>query len=177
VDQIEEIQYPLSEQGMPFYVSLIRPWMQYARARLDSKIVFAAGTDPTSDDQVDTVARIAAAAIASDIKAAKGFAYDIVHTLLSAPSSTRTMAKNSPLPKKKHELRSLFDQAKLTERQQQCASLAWEHCITIAEIAKRLSIHRTTVEEYLDLAKIKLNRLNPSTKMKLRSALASSDDF
>jgi IS30 family transposase len=51
-----------------------------------------------------------------------------------------------------------FDGARLTERQLEVASLAWEYEMSIGEIARRLGKHRSTIQERLAAAKIRIDR-------------------
>jgi DNA-binding CsgD family transcriptional regulator len=62
------------------------------------------------------------------------------------------------LPSKCENLRRYFENANLTERQEQCASLRLEYGRPIADIARRLGLHRTTVQEYLARAEEKISR-------------------
>jgi len=50
-----------------------------------------------------------------------------------------------------------FIDAKLTDKQRLVASLRWEHGLSVLAIAKRLRLHKSTIEEHLALAQRKLD--------------------
>jgi DNA-binding CsgD family transcriptional regulator len=60
------------------------------------------------------------------------------------------------LPDKQTDLSNYFDQAQLTERQRECASLKLEYGMTVTDIADRLGITRKTVDEHLEAAERKI---------------------
>jgi len=62
------------------------------------------------------------------------------------------------LPPKHLDMSRYFDGARLTERQLEVASLAWEYEMSIGEIARRLGKHRSTIQERLAAAKIRIDR-------------------
>lgn len=75
------------------------------------------------------------------------------------------------LPDKQTDLSNYFDQAQLTERQRECASLKLEYGMTVTDIADRLGITRKTVDEHLEAAerKIEIARARErATKQKSR---------
>jgi DNA-binding CsgD family transcriptional regulator len=53
------------------------------------------------------------------------------------------------LGQKLTDLSRYFDDADLTERQRQCASMKYEYGLAVVEIARRQGIHRSTVQESL----------------------------
>jgi predicted DNA binding protein len=53
------------------------------------------------------------------------------------------------LPPKKTDLSKYFNQAGLTDRQRECASLRHEYALTVTAIAERLGLSRKTVDEHL----------------------------
>ncbi len=57
-----------------------------------------------------------------------------------------------------HDLSNMFADAKLTEKQQECASLSWEYRLSPSDIARKLGVHRTTVIEHLKRAKDRIDR-------------------
>ena len=84
-------------------------------------------------------------------------------------SKTKPVAKPSEtplkgLPAKKCDLSSYFDGAKLTDKQRECASLAWEYGLSVSEIAQRLKRHRTTIDQNLALAKKKIDEAQANEK-------------
>jgi hypothetical protein len=68
------------------------------------------------------------------------------------------------LPQKGTDYSELFDQARLTERQKEYASLAYEYGLKVTEIARRFDRHRSTVQEALERVKVKLCKLSPPEK-------------
>lgn len=54
----------------------------------------------------------------------------------------------TPLPAKQQDLSRYFDGVKLTDRQREILSLRLEHDLHFAHIAKRLGLHRKTVDEH-----------------------------
>jgi DNA-binding CsgD family transcriptional regulator len=64
--------------------------------------------------------------------------------------------KFKELPKKRLDFANFFDQAQLTDRQRECASLKLEYGLTVTGIADRLGITRKTVDEHLEAAERKI---------------------
>jgi DNA-directed RNA polymerase specialized sigma24 family protein len=62
------------------------------------------------------------------------------------------------LGRKRTDFSKFFDAAKLTKRQRECASLRWEYGRGVTEIAQRLDVHHSTVQEHLRLAELKLGK-------------------
>jgi DNA-binding CsgD family transcriptional regulator len=62
------------------------------------------------------------------------------------------------LGQKQTDLSRYFDETDLTERQRERASMKYEYHLSTAEIARRLDLHRSTVEESLDAVNKKLYR-------------------
>ena len=60
--------------------------------------------------------------------------------------------------KKQMDLSRYFDAADLTKRQQVCASMKYEYGLSVVEIARRLGVHHSTVQESLDAASKRLER-------------------
>jgi predicted DNA-binding protein YlxM (UPF0122 family) len=53
------------------------------------------------------------------------------------------------LGQKTTDISQYFDSANLTERQRDCLSMKYEYELSAAEIARRLVLHRTTVQEHI----------------------------
>jgi DNA-directed RNA polymerase specialized sigma24 family protein len=68
------------------------------------------------------------------------------------------------LPRKKQDLSRYLDSANLTEKQRLYASLCLEYGLPIAEIARRLDRHRSTIQEGLGRARVKLNTASKKSK-------------
>lgn len=60
------------------------------------------------------------------------------------------------LGQKRTDLSRYLEAADLTERQWECASMKYEYSLSIVEIARRLGIHRSTVQESLHAANKRL---------------------
>ena len=60
------------------------------------------------------------------------------------------------LPAKRMDLSDYLDQARLTDRQRECASLRHEYGFTVTAIADRLGVSRPTVDEHLEAAERKI---------------------
>jgi DNA-binding NarL/FixJ family response regulator/transcriptional regulator with XRE-family HTH domain len=61
------------------------------------------------------------------------------------------------LPKKQADLSHHLDAARLTDRQHICLSLKFEYGFTVSAIARRLGLHRRTVQEHLQAGQRALN--------------------
>jgi len=75
------------------------------------------------------------------------------------------------LGQKKIELSEYLDGAKLTERQGECASMKYEYDLPVAEIARRLGVHHSTIQESLAAANKRLGR-NEKFKQALKKRAA-----
>jgi len=71
----------------------------------------------------------------------------------SAPTAALTNAggprRIKGLGEKTMDMSQYFDSANLTKRQRDCLSMKYEYALSAAEIARRLDLHRTTVEEHI----------------------------
>ena len=74
------------------------------------------------------------------------------------------------LPDKQRDLSDHFDDAKLTPRQREVASLRWEYGMRIGDIAKYLGLHRSTVDESLKAAKRRMDQSRENDRNRRRSA-------
>ena len=74
------------------------------------------------------------------------------------------------LPDKQRDFSELFDDAKLAPRQRQIASLAWERGMKIGDIANRLNLHRSTVDESLKGAQRRTNQRRENDRNRRTSA-------
>lgn len=85
-----------------------------------------------------------------------------VGALVQAPQrvASREVRPNTPdtRPAKKRNMSEIFDMAKLTDIQREVASLAWEYEFPVAAIAKQTGKHRTTIQESLLAAKIRIDQ-------------------
>lgn len=61
------------------------------------------------------------------------------------------------LPQKKHDHLRFMETANLTERQWDCYSLKFEYWIPITEIARRLGLHHSTVQEHIAQARKRID--------------------
>jgi DNA-binding CsgD family transcriptional regulator len=61
-----------------------------------------------------------------------------------------------PLPTKRQDLSGYFFGAGLTEQQRQCFSLRFEYGLRTTDIAKRMGIHHSTVQQHIQAAKVKV---------------------
>ncbi len=64
----------------------------------------------------------------------------------------------SKLPQKRVDLSNYLDPANLTERQRECISLSLEHSLPQSEIARRLGLHHSTVQEHIRAAARAIDR-------------------
>jgi hypothetical protein len=62
------------------------------------------------------------------------------------------------LPPRQQHLSQYFDNANLTPRQRECASLKWEYGLKDTQIAQRLDRHHSSVQERLSRARIRIDR-------------------
>ena len=99
---------------------------------------------------------------ALEFAAAKDAALSSSEVALAQKQTTSAKPGNieqvEKLPVKKSDMTRYFDAAKLTEKQREVASLAWERGLTVTEIARRIRKHRTTVDESLAAAKKKIDQ-------------------
>lgn len=82
------------------------------------------------------------------------------------------------LGKKKHDLSSYLESSKLTDRQRDCLSMKWEYELRVSEIARRLGIHRSTVEEHIKAGTDALDNERGAEHRRKRRAInhGSQDD-
>jgi DNA-binding CsgD family transcriptional regulator len=67
---------------------------------------------------------------------------------------------------KKQDLSRYLDTASLTDKQYQCASLRWEHSLSVSEIARQLHISRKTVTQHIEYAQRKMRLAGLYEKVK-----------
>jgi DNA-binding CsgD family transcriptional regulator len=72
------------------------------------------------------------------------------------------------LPAKKQDLGRYFHG--LTDRQHDCASLKWEHGLSDLDIARRLGLHHSTIQEHLEAARKRMEAARNSEKKQKVSA-------
>jgi predicted DNA-binding protein (UPF0251 family) len=75
-----------------------------------------------------------------------------------AVSEGNSFSKPSKLGPKKFDVSRYIDGVKLTEKQREVYELRFEHQLSKTAIAKRMGIHRSTVDEHLALAGTKVDR-------------------
>lgn len=80
------------------------------------------------------------------------------------------------LPPKKTNLSNYFDQAGLTDRQHECASLKHEYGLTVTEIAERLGLSRKTVDEHLAAAEYRIESSRAKERAKAHSKKPGHDE-
>lgn len=80
------------------------------------------------------------------------------------------------LPPKVSNLGEMFADAKLTTRQTEIASLAWEHGLSIVEIARRLGRDRKTIDESLASSQKRIDRGRMKTKSAAKRAKLDPDN-
>lgn len=64
----------------------------------------------------------------------------------------------------------------LTDRQRECADLAWTHGLTVTEISQRLRITRPTVRQHLDAARRKIEYGAARNNRQRRAAVTQTAD-
>ena len=117
--------------------------------------------------------------LASHLKSLKKEAEELFKPYLSdssqagetAPEPSEAEPDQRPLeklPAKKQNLERYFHG--LTDRQHDCASLKWEYGLSDLEIARRFSLHHSTVQEYLEAAMKRMNAARNSEKKQKVSA-------
>jgi len=75
------------------------------------------------------------------------------------------------LPPKGGAYSNLFDAAKLTDRQREVLSLKYEYGLSVSEIARRLGLHRKTVDEHIARAIFKLKSAKGAEYSAMRRAI------
>ena len=83
-----------------------------------------------------------------------------------APSDATRHAKRV----KKTDLSRYLEQARLTDKQYECASLRWEYGLSVSQIARELKIHRKTVDQHVESAQSKMRSTGLYEKLKRRLA-------
>ena len=69
---------------------------------------------------------------------------------------------------KKSDLSRYLNEAFLTERQYECASLRWEYGLSVSEIARELKLHRTTIDQHIEAVQAKMRSAGLHEKMRRR---------
>jgi DNA-binding CsgD family transcriptional regulator len=92
---------------------------------------------------------------------------DLRDHLRTLPSTGTGQTTTTPLPlkalpPKQHDLSGYTAMAGLTDRQRECFSLKFEHELTVMEIARRLDIDHSTVNQHIRMATIKLENARRS---------------
>jgi len=78
---------------------------------------------------------------------------------------------------KQQDLSKYLDGAQLTERQRECQSLRFEYGLSVADIAKRLGVNRTTVAEHLVAANRKLEKADARNRSAKNRAKVNPNQF
>ncbi|MGA2904619.1 MAG: hypothetical protein ABSD98_12355 [Candidatus Korobacteraceae bacterium] len=86
----------------------------------------------------------------------------------------KTVEDGGVIPGETGQYSELFDNARLAPRQRQVASLTWEHEMEPGQIARRLRLHRTTVDESLESAKRKMDHFRENDRARKDSAVQNS---
>jgi DNA-binding CsgD family transcriptional regulator len=74
------------------------------------------------------------------------------------------------LPPRQHDMSQYIDSAKLTKRQREILSLRYEYGLSFAHIARRLGLHRKTVDEHFQRGNMKLSAMGQAEfRAKLRA--------
>ena len=79
------------------------------------------------------------------------------------PTHTATESRAETAPRdlvKVDDFDRYFDEAKLTDKQREAASLRWEYGLPVAEIAAKLNLHRTSVDGRIVGAQRKMNAVS-----------------
>ena len=97
------------------------------------------------------------------VKEAKPIQEAVGHPMPTQPRFGTTW---NPMRIKKHDLSRYLDEANLTERQYQCASLRWEHGLSVSQMAKELRLHRKTIDQHIESAKAKMRSAGLYEKVK-----------
>jgi len=84
--------------------------------------------------------------------------------------------KPGRLPVKKNDYSEIFDQAKLTHRQMEVASLKYEFELPTAEIARKIGRHRSTVQEHLERAISKMKMTKAALERRKQRAGHTKED-
>lgn len=90
----------------------------------------------------------------------EGTALQASHSHRESERSAHCGQKSEPLdklPAKTRDMSRHFAAVKLTDRQQEVASLRFEYALPVAAIARRLRLDRKTIQEHLDAATTKLS--------------------
>jgi DNA-binding NarL/FixJ family response regulator len=80
------------------------------------------------------------------------------------------------LPPKRRDLTRMFGDAKLTDRQTEIASLAWEYGLSKVQIARRLGRDRKTIDESLASSQKRIDRGRMKTKSAAKQAKFDPDN-
>jgi predicted DNA-binding protein (UPF0251 family) len=87
----------------------------------------------------------------------------------------KNRAKTKKLPQKKGDFSHLFDGAKLTAKQKEVASLAWEYGLKPPEIANRLNVDRKTIHDHLSAAKRRINQATSNERSAKKRAVTNPE--
>jgi RNA polymerase sigma factor (sigma-70 family) len=182
--ELEPWKCPPSEQWADFINRIEKP--DSAMARLNSQ--YEATVKATIRDRIRSYQRQAASKLQSKAEMSQP-ASPVVNPHGMEPVSEKTPNEAVPVPAratgvsagadgekpgavprhpfeglsaKKQDLGKYF--GGLTDRQHQCASLKFEYELSESEIARRLGIHRSTVQEHLEAARKRLDAAQNSER-------------
>ena len=99
----------------------------------------------------------------------------ILETLRETGPAGKSMVKEKPL-RKKLDLSAYLTGTRLTERQHECLSLRLEYGLSVNAIARRLGIHRKTVQEHLDRGQENVNHSRNRDRARAAKAKTSPDE-
>lgn len=106
---------------------------------------------------------------------------ELANALLSAPQKQRGSSPEDqhidrPLGKKSWDYTEYMAKGDLTERQRECYSLRFEYGLSESEIARRLKIHRSTVQQHIGRADVILKTADGKAKAQRHGAHYSRSD-
>ncbi len=87
------------------------------------------------------------------------------------PKERRSVGKKLVLPAKKRDFSNWIDNTSLTNKQRAVFSMRFEYEIPVAEIARRLGLHRKTIYEHLAVANKKIDQQRNYDLRKMRQAI------
>jgi DNA-binding CsgD family transcriptional regulator len=133
------------------------------------------GAEPASSaNEQERAVQAAKIRLAREFAAAKDAALSFAEVALAQKQTTSpepgNVAQVEKLTDKKNDMARYFDSAKLTDKQREVASLAWEYGLTVAEIARRTGKHRKTVDELRAAAEKKIDQATANERSARRQA-------